>query len=806
MFRNYLAAALRNLIRNRLYAAINILGLAIGFAPALLIALFARDELTYDHWIPGYADIYRVSGYSMQGGVKRPFDIAPLVAADALKREFPEVQAITRISIVSRSVDVRNGDHEFLDSLSWADPNLFDVLLLPVLAGDLRAALSDPDGVVITRSMARKYFGRDAPLGETLEIRREFSMHVSAVLEDFPSDTHLDLGIIASGRSANAPESFRDSSSIDSIGYIYTRLAPGASADHLRQGLAAFNDRHKELQAVRFPFWLDRVVAIADIHLTPTASVAMRPAGSAGVAYSSLAIAALIMAVAGFNFVNLTTARAVRRAVEVGVRKASGARRRQLVVQFVGEAVVYAALGMAVALGVAVLALPAFNAFLDRTISFGIGTDPTVFVTILAVAAFAGVAAGAYPAFVLAGFAPAAVLKGSVRAGKTRRGGRQALVGLQFAVLIVLALVSITIHRQVHYATDEALRFDKDQVLLIGRGCVPSLVAGMRTLSGVRNVMCTMGGELNGSFAMEVRGPGDLAVKSQMAEIGFGTFEFYGLTPMAGRFFSETHGGDGMRSTGPFTGPSAVVINESMSRALGFAPADAVGKSLRTTLPFVSNTDHVESVAEIIGVVPDFFQTSTQSGGPRFYFVNPADLDRAGTAAVKLTGDRVPETIAAIDALWKRLGPPAPIDRGFLDQAIDGFFREFTRLGQIVGVFAGVAVFISCLGLFGLAAFAAETRTKEIGVRKALGAGRSEIVRLMLWDFAKPVMGGSLMAWPAAYFISRRWLESFPVRVDVAPWTFIAVSALALIIAVITVAGHALTVAHAEPVSALRYE
>ncbi|MHB1205336.1 MAG: ABC transporter permease, partial [Rhodospirillaceae bacterium] len=322
MFRNYLAAALRNLVRNRLFAAITIVGLAVGFAAALLIGLYVRDELTYDHWIPGHERIYRVAGHIMQGNLERPNEFAPLIAADALKQEFPEIEAVTRL--VQRPVSVGHGDREFQETLSWAEPNLFDVLPLPVLAGDLHTALADPDGVVLTRSLARKYFGRDTPIGETLDIGRHFPLRVTAILEDLPSNTHLNFGVIASARSTRAPETIRDISSIDSIGYIYLRLAPGASVERLRQELPAFNDRHPEVRARRAPFPIDRIVSMADIHLHSATVGAMKPAGSADTAYSALAIAILIMVVAGFNFINLATARAVRRAVEVGVRKVSG--------------------------------------------------------------------------------------------------------------------------------------------------------------------------------------------------------------------------------------------------------------------------------------------------------------------------------------------------------------------------------------------------------------------------------------------------------------------------------------------------
>jgi putative ABC transport system permease protein len=587
MFHNYLAAALRNLVRNRLFAAITIIGLAVGFAAALLIALYVRDELTYDHWIPGHERIYRVAGHIvMQGGIDRPNEFAPLVAADALKQEFPEIEAVTRL--VQRPVSVGHGDREFQETLSWAEPNLLDVLPLLVFAGDPHTALADPDGVVLTRSLARKYFGRDTPIGETLDIDRQFPLRVTAVLEDLPSNTHLNFGVIASSRSARAPETARDTSNIDSIGYVYLRLAPGASVEGLRKDLPAFNDRHPEVRARRLPFVIDRIVAIADIHLLTTAVGAMKPAGNADTAYSALAIAILIMIVAGFNFVNLATARAARRAIEVGVRKVSGAQRRQLIAQFIGESIFYAVLGMFIAIEIATLLLPSFNGFLQRTIALDFRKDPVLLVAVLAIVTFVGVAAGAYPAFVLSRFSPATVLKGLPRGPGGRSGGRQVLVALQFAVLIVLALGAAAVHRQVRYATTEALRFDKDQMLLVTGACLPPLAAEIRALPGVRNMTCTMGPGLigGGEGRIEITGPDGAKARSQMTVVDFGTFGVYGLKPVAGRLFSADFSGDAIPETvpnqGKFAGPSGVVIDEAMSRALGFAtPAAAVGKTAR---------------------------------------------------------------------------------------------------------------------------------------------------------------------------------------------------------------------------------
>ncbi|MHB1206363.1 MAG: ABC transporter permease [Rhodospirillaceae bacterium] len=806
MFRNYLAASLRNLVRNRLYAAINIVGLAIGFGAALMIALFVRDEFSYDKWIPGHERLYRVSAHAVLANHTYPFDFAPLGAAALLKDEFPEIEAITRFASDDGAFSLRHNDIESLETIHWADPNLFDVLPLRAVAGNLATALEDPESIVITRALARKYFGRDAPIGETLEVNRKFPVHVTAVLEDLPSNTHLALGFILSGRSAQAPVHFRDISKPNSAAYTYLRLAPGASAAHLREGLPAFNQRHPEFHQSTYPQFLDQLTPIADIHLLPPGRVGeMKPAGSAATAYSALSIAILIVVIAGINFVNLTTARAVRRAVEVGVRKVSGAVRRHLIAQFLGESIFYAALGMALAAAAARLLLPSFNGFLRRAIVFDVDRDPLLLGVMFAVVVAVGGLAGAYPAFVLSRFSPAAVLKGGVTRLLKAGQGRQVLVALQFAILIVLALVSTAVHRQATYAMNEGLRFDKDQMLLIdGAPCNTALLTEVRALPGVRAAVCSGRSILNKGFPADAIGPDGTKAGLLEFTVDAGYFELYGLKPLAGRFFAQGFGSDTAPPDPAAGAPAAVVINQATSRALGFStPQDAVGKTVRWTsraLHYITNL--TEGSSQIIGVAPDI-GISREAPVPQIYWVYPAGLQ---VMNVKLAGNQVPETLAAIDRLWKQVGPPRPITRIFLDQSVQDLYRDVTRLNQMMEVFAAVAVFVACLGLFGLAAFAAESRTKEIGVRKALGASRADILRLMLWEFSKPVLWASLIAWPLAYYIMKRWLEGFADRVDMGLWTFPAASALTLAIAMLTVAGHALLVARTRPVTALRYE
>jgi putative ABC transport system permease protein len=838
MFRNYLATALRNLVRNKLYAAINIIGLAVGLAAALLIALFVRDELSYDQWIPGHERVYAVHSTVVSPNNSFHNARAPGMTAGLLAQDFSQIKAVTRFAPGGFS-GIRHGDLEFREVITWADPNLFEVLALLAVAGNLATALQEPNDVVLTRSMARKYFGSDNPVGQTLEADRKMVMRVTAVLEDLPSNTPLNLGIIASSRNATSMFALIDKLTPPSgplpVVFTYLRLAPGASADDLKNALPAFERLHPRYQSSDVSYSLE-LVPLADLHLhsVDQGLAGMKPTGSAATAYSAFSIALLIVAIASINFVNLTTARAARRAVEVGVRKASGAERRNLIVQFIGESMIYAVFGMALAIAFTQLLLPSFNGFLQRTISFDYGRDPRLLGAMFVVAAAVGFFAGAYPALVLSRFSPAGVLKGGLttglRGGGFRGGrGRQVLVALQFMILIVLALVSTTIYRQAHYAMNEALRFDKDQVLVIDyRGgnplesmpCDISFATAVRALPGVRGAACGSRSILNGGADTYVTGPDGATARAGEMIVDFGFFDLFGLQPLAGRAFSRDFGGDvrpqGGNSDGNRAAPPSVVINETLSRALGFAvPQGAVGQAIRwrPSLPLTAasvaagnapKTATAESLSQIVGVVPDFARGSLrQAIEPAIFWVNPVGHTMLN---VKLQGDQVPETLKVIDQLWKQVGLPRSINRSFLDQQIDDMYRDVTLLSQAMAAFAAVAVFVACLGLFGLATFAAESRTKEIGVRKALGASRADILRLMLWEFNKPVLWASLIAWPIAYFIMRRWLEGFAVRVDMGLELFPVATALVFAIAVLTVAGHALLVARSQPVKALRYE
>jgi putative ABC transport system permease protein len=822
MFGNYLAVALRNLIRNRLYAGVTIAGLAVGFAAALLIGLYVRDELTYDRFIPGHERVYLFT-QTLVLPAARPIESAttPMMLAKPLRADFPEIAEVARLTPSYFPSAVRRGDFTATEQNTyWADPQFFLVLPLPALAGDLVHALEPPDGVVITRAIARKYFGKDAPIGGILQIDGQ-PMRVTAVLKDLPSNTHLVADIIASARAPQSPITRYEymNGPLTNTLLTYVRLKPGVSPNSITQRLDQFLVRRLPLTADALVYEgkvvrVGHLVPLTRLHLMRFTQGMVKPAADPAVVAAIGAIGVLIVAVAAMNFVTLMTARGARRAVEVGVRKAAGARRRDLIVQFLSEAALYVVAAGLIAASVAELLMPAVNAFLQRRLVLDYLHDPALVASALAVLLITALLAGSYPAFVLSGFKPSAVLKGG---GSAIVGGgrvRQALVIGQFAVLIALTLVAITIARQTVFALNEGMRVDKDQVLLVfSQPCNEGFRDQVGKLPGVRSAACASYQGLNlgdDRVSVGVRGHKiDLAADP----VDYGFFEVFGIKPLAGRLFERSRPADG--ALGDAERYQPVVLNETAVRQLGFAsPRAALGKSIVWHGFWDESMRRPEGPvampakpSEIIGVVPDFTLGSVrQPILPTFYAIG-RNLPPSSVAMIaKLDGTRVPESLGEIDRLWKRYGDGRPILRVFADRFTMRLYIDTLIQGATVAIAGVIALSIAALGLFALSAYTTERRTKEIGVRKAMGASSSDILRLLLWQFTKPVIWANLIAWPAAFMIMRWWLASFAYHVNLAPWTFLAAGAAALVIAWATVFVHAVNVARAKPVSALRYE
>ena len=826
MLRNYLAAALGNLRRNWLYAGITILGLGVSFAAAILIGLYLRDEVSFDRFVPNHERVFRLeTDLTWPGGKPQRMDTVSGIVAGQLRLDFPQVEQAARIE--PGSIGLRRGNVESLEEIVWADPDFFRVMGAPVLAGDPNAALAAPDGLVLTREAARKYFGEDAPIGKTLKVTSAINlnlppgwrkdwvaphvMRVLAVLKDPPGPSHIKAGLYGSGRGALSLLALSDKqpSIFNPATLTYVKLKPGASADAMRARFGAFvARRYPSAKSMKLKFGLQ---PLAGLHFTARmGGDALRSPGDRAVDAGIGAVGLLIVIIAAINFVTLMTARATRRAVEVGIRKAVGARRRDLVVQFMGEAAIYVLAAMLIGVSLAELALPYANALVGRAIRFDYLADPRVLAGIVGLFSLTTLLAGAYPALVISGFRPASALKGGVGQGAGAVAVRQTLVVAQFAILIGLIVVSGTIYRQTTFALNDAMRLDTDQVLRIGAPCEPALKQQISALAGVKQVACAGGEAVGGGtaafFAMQ---PGHTLTPVDYGPIDLGFFEMHGLKPLAGRFFEPNRGQDMVleRAGEDAANQPSIVLNQTAALRLGFkTPRDAIGKTVSWARFTAVKGPGVPPLvpSEVVGVVPDFTLKSIRSEiAPTVYYV---DLAGAQFMAVKLSARQIPETLSAIKRAWQATGHDRPLPEAFESQVVQDLYKDVVTQEIAIGVCSGLAILIACVGLFALAAFTTERRTKEIGVRKAMGASTFDVVRLLLWQFTKPVLWANLAAWPVAFWAMDHWLQGFAYRVDLPVWLFGLSSVGAVLIAWATVGSHAWLVARARPATALRYE
>lgn len=800
MLRNVLAAALRHLARSRLYTAVSVLGLAVGLCVVLLVALVIRNQYSHDHDVPGYERTYAVLMAMTRGD--RPTEYMPFLVTRAMQSQLEATRAGTSSRVNEAPADVEAGGRRWRESVHWADANLQQVLPQAVYAGDAAGALRTPDGLVLSRASARRFFGRDAPLGETLQVDGH-PMVVRALIEDpQPEATHAQRHIIAAGLAAFSPLARIDNAPPTGElelhgGYTYLRLAAGAGIGAFEAALAQAMRPHEaqaramQVQARLVPVRIDRLHTHEGLN----------PGFGARISILAL-LGAVVLLVAGINFVNLLTARSMLRAREVAIRSVAGARRGTLVAQFLGEALLHAATAMLLAVALAEWLLPEVNAFLDTGATLDY-REPALLAALAATTLAFALLGGAWPAFVLSGVKPMDVMRATPRAG----GGnlaRQGLVTLQFALLITLAICAGVVHRQRQFALHEAVSVNHDQVLMVYAPRGEAFVQQLRAVPGVRavtgadvNFLGSAGfGPIRRISGFLGRSQAGAAVTGSRVGVQFDLFDFYGIQPLAGR----------LPPNGTIPPPTAaagyVVINEAAVRRFGLgSPAQALEKTLsidqpRPPVPF-----------KVMAVVPDFSLSSVaEEVQPTIYTPTPTPP----LISARLSGRDLPATLAAIDALLVKTGnvdgpAPGPL-RFFLDEHFQRHYQGVLRQSQAFGLCALVAIVLSCVGLFALTAATVERRTKEIGIRKALGAHSGDVLRLLLWQFSKPVLWANLIAWPVAAWAMQRWLDGFAYRTTLPAWLFPAAALAAWLIALLTVTAHALLVARARPVAALRYE
>jgi putative ABC transport system permease protein len=822
MLHNYLITALRNFTRHKLYSFINIAGLTVGFACVIFILLFLRDELSYDAWVPDSQNVYRVEvTFYPPGMAPIPFAATPFPIGPTMQTDIPGVMAQTHMAPQNMTAQV--GDRSFPAWVDVVDPNFFQVIELPFAQGDPAAAFLQPESIVLSQATAKRFFGATNPIGKTLLMSGSHALTVTGILRDLPHNTHLVIDMIIPNTSKADLMGFSTkrndwmSQWFDTgAGFEYIKLSPHADLGAVEKRLPPMLDRHVDLKA-NYAFNM-RGSSAMHLHLTPFRRVHLTPFGDMergsrwGTIYGFAAIAALIILIACINYMNLATARAMARAREVSLRKVMGATRKQLIAQFMGESVIMALIALVLASAIVEMLTPSFDSLLARPITYSIPADWPLTLSAVAVVILVGLLGGIYPALILSGFRPAANLGTSASTANGSVLLRSALVVLQFAVSIGLGITAIVIFAQISYSRQLDLGFDRHNLLVImGAGpLAPSarqsltqaLAADPAIASAARSDLVPFGGGAQAASVGLPEGTRKFTVRTVNIDPNFPGV--YGMKLLAGRYLSYDRGTDVFDSNVTDGRPSRknilisnpnILINEVAARKFGYRPADAVGRTLII---------NASSRVTIVGVVGDVNFDGLQAAiSPFVYFYDPANL---GPISVRLKPGRTQEAVAAIDRIWHRFVPTVAIQRWFQDASFDSLLADDEREGRTFAIFVGIAIFIACLGLLGLAAFSTERRTKEIGIRKAHGARTRDIVLLLLWQFSIPVLIANLIAWPVAYYYLHQWLEGYAYRISLDPLYFIAAGVIALVIAWATVIAHAAHVARANPIHALRYE
>ncbi|MEM1093888.1 MAG: ABC transporter permease [Bacteroidota bacterium] len=808
MLGNYLTVALRHLRKYAAYTFINVSGLALSMACALLVFAYVQDERSYDRFHPNADRLYRIAEDVQPREVAMVHDARTAPAlAPWLEAETSGVDAVARVMayevLNGATLRTERGQAFHEPQFLFADSTFFDLFAFPLVAGDPATALGAPGAVVLTEAMARKYFGTTDAIGQTLTFQNDETttpLTVTGIVADDRPPSHMAFDFVSSFSTLLALEPWFDGSYHWSPSYVYARLAPGASPGVVAADLTTkSNERWETVGAPDRTFVLQPV---SSIHLTSQRENEIAPNSRLAYVYILSLVALGLVVIACINFMNLATARSMRRAREVGMRKVLGARRGQLVRQFLAESFLITGLGLVAALALLPALLPAFNAVAGKSLALADLLTPSMLLLLAGLTVGVGLLAGSYPALYLSGFQPLRVLKGSVAsAGRGARAFRQGLVVFQFAISAVLLIGTGIIYQQMHYIQTKNLGFAKEQVVVFplreaaDQQNYMALKADLEQRPDVSAVTGAasvpgFGGMYAFNMVPEQANVDSLEVLNLVADPSFA--EVFNLNVIAGRDFSDDR---------PSDFDQAFLVNEALAKRLGWT--DPIGQKMEADFHL---RGYIRKQGEVVGMVEDFHFRSLHSAVEPvlIHLVRPSYY--IDFVAVRLASTDLPATLAGLEAAWTRFNPTRPFEYTFLDSHFDALYRAEERLSQLFGYLTIVTLFIACLGLFGLASFTAEQRTKEIGVRKVLGATVPGIVGLLVRNVLLLLLVAFVVACPITYILMQQWLQDFAYHVEPGALIFLAAAGITLLVALLAVGSQALRAAIADPIHAIRHE
>jgi putative ABC transport system permease protein len=805
MFKSYLRSAWRNLIKQRSYSLINIAGLSIGITVCFIIVMYVQEELGYDRFNEHAGRIYRVAfRANINGGKINEANVMPPVAA-AMKKDFPEVEDATRL--VARGIAaISYQDKKFKeDRFALIDPNFFNVFTLKFIKGDATSALSQPNYVVISQKTASRIFGNEEAVGKLININNSPEPYqVMGVVENLPENSHYKFDVF--GSTASLPDS-RSDSWLRSDFFTYLLLRQGADAEKLEQKFPAMIEKYMGPQIIQqmgmslsqfrtkgneLGFTLQPLTAI---HLHSHSNFELEPSGNIMYIYVFTAVGIFMLFIACINFINLSTANASKRAKEIGIRKVVGSERKQLVIQFLFESAVLVGITLLVALVLIQLFLPVFNQFYDE--NFELAFDMKVISALLGLGLVVTIGSGLYPALYISSFRPIAVLKGKFNESQKSFSVRSVLVVLQFVISVTLIICTLTVQQQMQYVQQKQLGYDKEAVLVVSNSYVLGqnervfrdvMTKDSRVLRSTISSYKPAGPSGNNNALAYPEGKENQLMKTIEYHVDEAYVPTLGMQIVAGRNFSADHPTDSM----------GLLINETAARSFGWQPNDAVGKMIvrqnshrGTNVPF-----------RVVGVVKDFnFKSLHEPITPLLMTLHPESglIFKVNTADIQ-------GLIADMKKQWASFSPEEALDFEFLDDLYNRTYAAEQKTGNILNVFTLVTILVACLGLFGLATYIAEQRTKEIGVRKVLGASVLQITGMLSAHLLRLVFIAGVIAFPVSYFVMTRWLENFAYRISF-QWEVLAIAMIgALLVALITVSFQTVRAAQANPVKTLRSE